>query len=273
MPRPLLPPRGLFISTRVLFNNQLPFCLKETLLMLMALTWSSPHHKTPLITYKLLEQLTGKPKRTLRGHLADLRTYQAVLRLQYAEAGQFIIELAPWLFVQAAEKSGEKPVEGVSEQGGGEIPPLPVKEEEEYSELTDSKDSLLLLYSVHDHNAAERQKTAKNAPPEAQKTAPTAPPKTLSKALTARLVKAGVFPALLDEIAARAAQGRYSARDLAALLAWVEEDQPQNPAPLFVARLRAGARAPRVYFEPACPRCGKRGGHAQDCPRRYLFEG
>lgn len=99
------------------------------------------------------------------------------------------------------------------------------------------------------------------------------PKSRLSKTILAKLLKAGVFPALLDEIAAHAEQGKYSGKELAALLAWAQEDEQRHPAALFVTRLRAGARAPKIFFEPACQRCGKRGGHAQDCPQRYVYNG
>ena len=259
-PPPLLPPRGLFIPTRVLFNTEMPASLKETLLMLMALTWRSDRHVTPLLSLPLLEQLTGKSERSLFGHLQALRTNKSVLRLQYAEAGQFIIELADGLFHHPDSENGKT--------HDCNFLQLPVKEEELIT-ISESKDSPPPPDSDHDHTPEIPQKIAAPAPKnKSQSTQPVLP-----KAITAELIKAGVFPSLLDEIATRAAEGKYSARDLSALLAWALNDRPDGPAALFVTRLRAGARAPKVFFEPACQRCGKRGGHAQDCPQRYVYNG
>jgi hypothetical protein len=251
MPRPLLPPRGFFTGTRLLFNPEVSASLKETLFQLMALAWGSESHTTPLLSYALLEQITGKPPRTLRGHLLALRTCHAVLRLQHADAGQFIIHLAGWLF------RNDVP---------GEVSPLPVKEEED-SNLNLLMDGFLPL---DDQVVPAPKNAAMDEPPAARLRRSRGP---LSKTFTAQLLEAGVFPALIDEVAARAAQGKYNAAELAALLEWSQNDEREHPAALFITRLRAGARAPKHYQQPACPRCGQRGGHAQDCSRRYAFDG
>lgn len=98
MSRSLLPPRGIFVGTRILFNRAIPTSMKETLLQLMALTWGNRARTTPVISLPELEKLTGKDARTLRGHLAHLRNPFTALRLQYTGTGQFIIVLAEWLY-------------------------------------------------------------------------------------------------------------------------------------------------------------------------------
>ena len=127
--RPLLPPRGIFASTRLLFDHGLSASIKETLLELMALTWGSDSHVTPPLSYPLLEHLTGKDARTLRGHFAALRTYHAALRLQRADGGYFIVWLAPWLFNNALEpeaaRSGGKANEDFSRPVTGNFLPEP----------------------------------------------------------------------------------------------------------------------------------------------------
>lgn len=94
----------------------------------------------------------------------------------------------------------------------------------------------------------------------------------MSAALEETLREAGVFPGLLPEVAGLAARDGRSDADLRALLAWCQDDEPRRPAALFVARLRIGARAPDDYRRPACPRCGQRGGHSPECPRRYAMD-
>ena len=78
-----------------------------------------------------------------------------------------------------------------------------------------------------------------------------------------------MFPALLPEVEARAAQWQYSAKEIDRLLDWCADEQPERPAALFIGRVRAGARAPAVYNTAPCVQCGKRGKHTEDCTQRY----
>jgi hypothetical protein len=96
--KPLLPPRGIFASTRLVFHRRLPASLKETALQLMALAWGNEQHCTPPLTYLQLAEMTGKDPRTLRGHLRALRSQQAVLNMHYTTSGIFSVTLASWLF-------------------------------------------------------------------------------------------------------------------------------------------------------------------------------
>ncbi|MBE3040919.1 MAG: hypothetical protein IMZ62_19150, partial [Chloroflexi bacterium] len=70
MPRPLLPPRGAYIATRVIFHPAMPATLKDTLIQLIAQAWSSTTHTTPPLTYPQLAKLTGKPMRRIFSHIA-----------------------------------------------------------------------------------------------------------------------------------------------------------------------------------------------------------
>jgi hypothetical protein len=265
MKRPLLPPRGIFTGTRILFDRELSAPVKETLLQIMALTWGSDSHTSPPLTYPLLEHLTGKTDRTLRGHLAVLRNYHAALRLQHAGPGQFIINLSGWLF-----KSDEP-----SQPQNGKVLPQPVKADR--ASLVDSQDRQSIK-TENNHKEEEEFHTLRKEilpPPSDQSGQKKDGGKhsqhqtQLSGAVEKRLREAGVFPALLAEVAARAAEGKYKDKDLLALLAWCETDQPERPGGLFMGRLRVGARATTEYYSPACPRCGLRGRHGPECPRRY----
>ena len=112
-----------------------------------------------------------------------------------------------------------------------------------------------------------RPRTAKASAP--RKQPPVKPAETrLSADLQTRLREAGLFPSLLPEVAASA----YSEDELRALLEWCCTDQPERPAGLFMGRLRAGAYPPAQFSQPACPRCGLRGKHKPECPRRYALD-
>ncbi len=254
--RPLLPPRGVFIGTLILFVPDISPPARETLLQLMALAWGSDTNQTPLLTMTLLENLTGKKARTLRGHLAFLRSYRDVLRLQPAGNGQFIILFSPWVF---GKQTGAAFPAGVA----GKSLPVPVNDEDDINLLPlhpglDSPDS-------DDRRAAVRPAAAVFAPAPGQNAA--AP--SLSPRLAGLLTDAGIFTALIPEIAKIARDQGWSETDLEALLGWCREEFPDRPGGMYVARLRRGFRPPERYYTPACPRCGMYGGHAQDCPRRY----
>ncbi len=76
-----------------------------------------------------------------------------------------------------------------------------------------------------------------------------------------------MYPYLLEEVA----DSKYSEEDLEALLAWASHDQPDNPAPLFMGRLRVESRAPKIFRQAPCRYCGKYGGeHEPDCRGRFL---
>jgi hypothetical protein len=264
--RPLLPPRGLFVGTRLLFDTRLSPTLKETLLQVMAMAWGVDGHTTPPLTYPLLERLTGKDARTLRGHFALLKNYDAALRLQYIEPGRFIVCLAGWLFTNQVPAGGKD-----LPQHDEEINNLTRESEEE--ELKSNSLSLPLLNDSDQPGpkpAGRAQNGGNSADRRQKKGGKTAP--GIARALAERLNAAGVFPSLMPEVAERAAQGKYSEDELNALLDWCAEDQPERPAALFIGRLRAGARAPEGFRQPACPRCGQRGKHASDCPRRYALD-
>jgi hypothetical protein len=91
--------------------------------------------------------------------------------------------------------------------------------------------------------------------------------RVLSPGLREKLLDANVFPGLLYEIAA----SEYSEEDLEALLAWSTQEQPHNPAPLLMGRLRVFATPPKMYRQPPCAYCGRYGSeHADDCRGRYI---
>jgi hypothetical protein len=255
MPRPILPPRGAYIATRVIFHPTLPASLKETLIMLIALAWSSPSNITPPLSYPQLAKLTGKSVRRLFSHIAVLRDEYAALRLQSTGNGIFVVTLADWLF--------PPPRPGLDAYENWQ---LPVKEEEVLTRSIQPDENLLL--NDHDHGSQKSSKPPAICPkrkPAARPAGSTGPVRALSLDLLDALAAAGVFPSLFAEVAV----SPYAEDGLRALLAWAQDDQPGDAARLFIGRLRQGARPPAAYLTPPCPACGRRGDHAPDCRKRF----
>jgi len=88
MSRQLLPPRGIFVDTQVLFDLSISPALRDTLLQLKALAWGQD--ETPAISIHEIATLTGKSDRTIYGHLASLRDNGA-LRWRNSAAGTIIV--------------------------------------------------------------------------------------------------------------------------------------------------------------------------------------
>src|ERR1700690_137553 len=103
MTKPLIPPNGLFVSSRVLFHPTMTAALKDTLIQMMALTWGDKARMTPVLTYPLLEQVTGKSARRLYGQFTVLRKTYSALKLQSAGNRTFVLTLAEWLFATPRE--------------------------------------------------------------------------------------------------------------------------------------------------------------------------
>jgi hypothetical protein len=250
MTRLLIPPNGIFVSSRVLFHETMTAALKDTLVQMMGLTWGNKARMTPVLTYPLLEQLTGKSARRLYGQFTVLRKMYSALELQSAGNGTFVLTLAEWLFAP--------PQEGYSFKQNA------IKEEEEDSINLSRKELILpLLNNQEEEYEGKPQKIAKFS-----KRKPLSKPlRVLPADLRQKLLAAGVFLTLLDEVAV----SPYSEDELGALLAWVQQDKPEDVARIFIYRLRARAKPPETFLQPPCAYCGQRGGvHAADCRGRYL---
>ena len=247
MPKPIKPPRGVFISTQVLFHPSMKAQVRDTLIQLLALAWGSESQHTPPLSYPQLAALTGKTIGRLYGHITILRKDYTALRLQSAGDGQMIITFADWLFPQKQNPPGRF-----------KNSKMPYEEEDVNPDLDSSLNLSLKTHPLNDHDSISPEISKTDAPKDP-------PPQPLPHDLRRALLDAGVFPSLLGEI------GRSSRceADLYALLAWAKSDRPDAPAALFVGRLRAGAVAPDVYYQPPCPVCGVYGGHRDDCRRRY----
>lgn len=242
---PLLPPRGVFTVTSLIFDARLPASVKETLLQLLALAWSSPSHETGPLSYEQLSELTGKSHTTLYGHLTALRAYRSALRLRNAGRGCFIVSLADWLY----------PPRKAGAYGSANLPVKDQNQEEEEESSTSSR--------ATDPPPPESDSNHRSQGPDPggrQAGNPALPPDVSSA-----LIQAGVFSFLLPEVA----RAGWKEADLLALLAWCQADQPGRPGGLFITRLRGGAVVPARFYREACASCGRIDGHASDCQRRY----
>ena len=144
MPRPLKPPRGIFIATQVIFHPALSPALKDTLLRLMALAWASGGHFTPPLSYAQLAALTGRSLRSLHAHLSELRDTYAALRLQRAGDGNFII-----VFHDAVLPFQKTPFDCKS-----------LHQPDQEEEVNILGEDLLLLDDHYDHSGAKVQNFA-----------------------------------------------------------------------------------------------------------------
>jgi hypothetical protein len=251
MPKPLIPPHYVNVNSRLLFRADMPAPVLVTLMQLIALAWDSHKGMTCPLTYRDLANLTSKSVRTIYGHLSALQNTYAALRLQRTGDGIFVVVLAGWVLVELS-KSGETDCKSLQ---------TPIKEEE--LTINDSEENLLLNSSFKEEEYEEKpQKIAKYCKKKPLRKSL----RVLSPNLREKLLTANVFPGLLNEVAA----SHYSEEDLLALLAWCTPDQPDNPAPLLIGRLRVFSTPPDIYRQPPCPRCGRYGGnHADDCSARY----
>ena len=113
MPRPLLPPRGIFVPTTIMYNHDYSPTVIHTWIQLNGLAWD--RSETPQLSMNQLSEITGKSHSTLYGHMALLRSWGA-LRMRNSEKGTFIVSFTA--------DSGEFTLESDShpEQSDSEFP-------------------------------------------------------------------------------------------------------------------------------------------------------
>lgn len=137
MPRPLLPPRGVFVPTAIAYNHEMPASVALTWIQLRGLAWSES--ETPPLSMGQLADLTGKSPSTLYGHMALLRQWGA-LRWRPSEKGTFIVSFE-------ADPEGEP----------GDPPRIPTQ-----------GDSRFWDTSVRDTSVRDSEKPEKPDPPSSQ---------------------------------------------------------------------------------------------------------
>jgi len=86
--RPLMPPRGVFVPSSILYDKEMPSALRDTYLQILGLSWGKK--ETPELSVKQLSSLLGKSQATIYGHLASLRD-RCALRWRNAGEGTIIV--------------------------------------------------------------------------------------------------------------------------------------------------------------------------------------
>lgn len=253
MTRSLLANHYRSIPRRLMFQYPIPPRLRDTLIQILWLAPTTPPYITQPLTIRELSEQTGKAPGTLLEHLFKLRKMPDLVSVQTVGGGRYVLTFKSWLFPPSPE----------SEADSGN-PDFSVKEEEVLTGFPDSEKNLLLnapKTEIQNWKSRVKRRAARLRP----RTTPEFAAGTPESDLAQKILKAGVFPALLSEVFNR---GR-SLESLTALLEWCQAEQPEAPAKLFMARLRLGAEAPPAFFNPPCPRCGSRAAHLPDCPARY----
>jgi len=85
---PLLPPRGIFLRTTMIFNPRLPPSVLFTWIQLFCQAWEG--RITPPLSIQQLVQITGRNQATLYRHLSRLKSTSA-LRWRSNSDGRIII--------------------------------------------------------------------------------------------------------------------------------------------------------------------------------------
>jgi hypothetical protein len=91
MPRPLLPPKGVFTPTYMIYNPSLPPPLLQTWFQLRGLAWGRT--VTPCIPFKEMAAIIGKSPATLYRHMSQLRNL-AALSWRTTGSGSLIVSFS-----------------------------------------------------------------------------------------------------------------------------------------------------------------------------------
>jgi len=90
MTRPLIPPRGIFVSSKLLFDKTLPPVVRDTAIQIASLAWGA--EETPPVSFSQISELTGKSIPVLYNHMGELRR-RGALRWRTAESSTIIVTL------------------------------------------------------------------------------------------------------------------------------------------------------------------------------------
>jgi hypothetical protein len=88
MPRPLLPPRGVFVPASILYDKSITSAVRDTWIQLRGLAYGQL--ETPSLSFPQLSEILDKSQSTLYGHMTILRARDA-LRWRSARDGTFIV--------------------------------------------------------------------------------------------------------------------------------------------------------------------------------------
>ena len=94
----LPPPRGIFVSTELIFHDKMDDRLKATLFRLMSTAWSSPTRTSPPLTVFDLARLVQLSPHAVRESLAKLHAEYAALSVHNLGDGRLTLSFAEWLY-------------------------------------------------------------------------------------------------------------------------------------------------------------------------------
>lgn len=217
MTRPLLPPRGIFVPSKLLEMNLKPSVF-ATAVKLLALTWGRKGD-TPELSWEFLEEYTGLKRSQLYGHLSCLAS-MGVCAWMSRRGGYLIVRY----------NSGFYP------KSNGDL-----------DELSDISDTLIgggLINNQWDYefpppnDLSLSAGTVRKNGRKSDKSENTGDESNLPPHIRERLTEIDVFPELFGEIERLA----WSDRDILDLVDAVKATGSDTPGALFIHRIRRTAR-------------------------------
>ena len=103
--QPLLPPRGIFIPTHMIFNTQLPPAVLVTWIQLRCLAWAG--WSTPPLSISELASLIGIHPNRLHKHLSHLQEISA-LAWRITKVGKLILSFPEEPPIKPEQKSAQQ---------------------------------------------------------------------------------------------------------------------------------------------------------------------
>ena len=233
MPRPLIPPRGVFVPSAVQYDKSIPPAVRDTYSQILGVAYGRP--ETPPVSFHQLSEDFGKSISTLRGHMAFLRD-RGVLRWRTAQDGTIIVS-----FPKGASK-GQAFFR--DESADSENLEKPVKEDEDVI------------------NSTRRELEPPHPPDSVKRGAKNQKERHFSATVHQALLEAGVFESKLPELA----QAGLSDDEIMAIIHKVEDEfGGEQKGGILVHRIQNKVLPPQEYFGEPCSVCGKYGRHTASC--------
>jgi len=244
MTKALLPPRGTFIPSKILYDLDIPATVRDTYAQLHGLAWGNGDSETPPLSFEQLKGITGKSQAALYNHMTLLRIRGALRWRSAGSPSVIIISFADRDAIPVFQDSRilESPVkeeeEDIYKDSINKSPPPPPPQD-----ILEFQNSRILENENENGNH------------------------NLSKALEGKLLEIGLYPRLLGEVI----ESEYTETDIRALIAECQEIKQDEPAAgLFMSRLRSRMKANKKYYQDPCPQCGGIGKHQNGCTYLYV---
>ena len=230
MPRPLLPPRGIFVPSTVQYDKTIPPAIRDTYSQLLGLAYGKS--ETPPVSLQQLSELFGKSISSLYGNMAFLRD-RGALRWRTAQDGTIIIS-----FPQGVSK-GEAFF--IDQTFNSKKLEKPVKEDEDINTLKEEFNPPPV--SVKGHEKKEKGRY-------------------FSADLRQALLGAGVFKTKLPELALT----ELTEAEIMAILRKVQHEfGDEQKGGIVVHRIEHKEIPPDAYFNEPCEECAKFASHESNC--------